>query len=102
MSHLEKDDVIYCLLEFVFNKIISVHSTDSNKRIFRIVHRFRAEVKMVSGPKSASLSPHYTRARSLYLALPPLVWISWDAGRGKKSDENVAILQQALKEAANG
>ena len=48
------------------------------------------------------MSPHYTRARSLYLALPPLVWVSWDAGRGKKSVENVAILQQALKEAANG
>ena len=102
MTDFDIDDVVFILLDNVFSKIRRLHNEDPDLRIFQIVHRFRRAVTMVIGRTARGTSSHYNRARANYLSLPPLVWVSWDAGRGKKADDNVAILQRELKAAASG
>ena len=100
MTDLDIDDVVFILLDNIFSKIKGLHSDDPDLRIFQIVHRFKKAVTMVTGKAAVAGSPHYNKARANYLSLPPLVWVAWDAGRGKKADENVKLLQGLLKEAA--
>ena len=67
---------------------------------FLIAHQIPSVVKEVSRLRPPSLSRMdalLAEARAKYQSIPARVWVGWDAGRSKKSDQHLAYVMLSMK-----
>jgi hypothetical protein len=84
-------------LAAAFRFILHFYNKEHDVRTFQIVHRWPTAVRLIKSKRVQSFDKISAEARELFRSIPPCVWISWDAGRGKKVDRHFAELRKRLR-----
>jgi hypothetical protein len=79
-----------------FRFISHFHNEDPSRRTFQLVHHALRAVRAIAASSGDVSDQELSIARELYQALPPSIWLVWDAGRRRKSDNHFNKLRKKL------
>ena len=77
--------------------IMHFHNQDKTIRTFQVVHTAPRAVSAIMARNDHSFEHMLLIARELYKALPPSLWLVFDAGRHRKSEAHFIELRKRLR-----